>query len=82
MPEAKGDAPLPEVPEAKGDAPLPEAPTVPEAKGASPLPFRMKAEPPNIKQPPPKRDKKQILDSEGLDKAYQQGDIYGKHNIG
>ena len=46
-------------------------------------PFRMKAEPPDIKYdvPKPKKQQQTILDSEGLDKAYQQGDAYGNKNI-
>ena len=44
-------------------------------------PFTMKAEPPNIRNPFPARDQQPILDSEGLDKAYQQGDVYGNKHI-
>ena len=41
-------------------------------------PFRMKAEPPNIKYDLPKKEQQPILNSGGLDKAYKQGDVYGK----
>jgi hypothetical protein len=76
-----------EVPEAKGASPLPPREEPPKEKPA--VPFRVKAEPPNIKydlskkEPKREQERKQDkikTDTEGMDRAYAQGDVYGEGN--